>query len=159
MSKVVAPIVATVEFITAEKSGEYGPYRSVLFKTPDDEKIWKSFDPTSEELTLLRKGVRVQLIPAGERHGKTSHNIVLLDEATAPAPATAPSAPIVEPEQAYEAMLRTVAARYSRAIAGAKYIARKDLGMDDETIAARPELVEDIASTLFIEVNRSIRRN
>jgi hypothetical protein len=156
MSKVVAPIVATVEFITAEKSGEYGPYRSVLFKTPDDEKIWKSFEPTSQELTLLRKGVRVQLIPAGERHGKTSHNIVLLDEATAPTPA-APPAPIVEPEQAYEAMLRTVAARYSRAIAGAKYIARKDLDMDDETIAARPEVIKEIASTLFIEVNRSIR--
>jgi hypothetical protein len=89
MSKVVAPIVAVVELITAEKSGEYGPYRSVLFKTPDDQKIWKSFDPASEELSLLKKGVRVQLIPAGERHGKTSHNIVLLNDATPPAPAAA----------------------------------------------------------------------
>jgi hypothetical protein len=65
--------------------------------------------------------------------------------------------PTVEPEQAYEAMLRQVTARYSRAIAAAKHIARKDLAMDDEAIASRPELVEDIASTLFIEVNRSIR--
>jgi hypothetical protein len=70
MSKVVAPIVAVVELITAEKSGESGPYRSVLFKTPDNQKIWKSFDPASEELTLLKKGVKVQLIPAGERHVK-----------------------------------------------------------------------------------------
>lgn len=157
MSKVVAPIVAVVELITAEKSGEYGPYRSVLFKTSDDEKIWKSFDPTSQELTLLKKGVRVQLIPAGERHGKPSHNIVLLNDATAPAPAAAPSAPIGEPEQAYEAMLRQVTARYSRAIAAAKYVCKKDMGMDEETIAARPEVIKEIATALFIEVNRSIR--
>lgn len=31
MSKVVAPITATVEFITGVKSGQYGEYRSVLF--------------------------------------------------------------------------------------------------------------------------------
>jgi hypothetical protein len=31
--------------------------------------------------------------------------------------------------------------------------------MDDETIAARPEIIKEIASTLFIEVNRSTRRN
>jgi hypothetical protein len=157
MSKVVAPIVAVVELITAEKSGEYGPYRSVLFKTPDDEKIWKSFHPASEELTLLRKGVRVQLIPAGERHGKTYHNIVLLDDATASAPAAATPAPTIETEQAYEAMLRQVTARYSRAIAAAKYVCKKDMGLDEETIASRPELVEDIATALFSEVNRSIR--
>jgi hypothetical protein len=140
VSKVVAPIIAVVEFVTAEKAGEYGPYRSVLFKTPDDEKIWKSFDPGSEELSLLKKGVRVQLVPAGERNGKVSHNIILLDSVElSTLPAQNSPQPTIEPEQAYEAMLRTVAARYSRAIAGAKYVAKKDLGMDDEAIANHSE--------------------
>jgi hypothetical protein len=65
--------------------------------------------------------------------------------------------PNVEPEQAYEAMLRQVTARYGRAIAAAKYVCRKDMGMDEETIAARPELVENIATALFTEVSRSSR--
>jgi hypothetical protein len=81
----------------------------------------------------------------------------MLGDATPPAPAAVTPPSTVEPEQAYEAMLRQVTAHYSRAIAAAKYICKKDVGMDDETIAARPEIIEEIASTLFIEVNRSIR--
>lgn len=88
MAKVVTPITATVEYITAIKDGQYGPYQSVLFKTQDGEKIWKSFDPDSEELAILSKGTRVQLILAGERNGKPSHQIVLLDS-----PMIAPTIP------------------------------------------------------------------
>jgi hypothetical protein len=88
MSKVVTPITATVELITAEKQGQYGPYRSVLFldesKTGEDAKIWKSFDPDSEELILLVKGLKVQLVPTVDRNGKTSHNIVLLGDIPTP---------------------------------------------------------------------------
>ena len=84
MAKVVTPIAATVEHITAPKDGQYGPYQSVLFKTGQDEKIWKSFAPDSAELTQLQKGVRVQLIPAGERNGKPSHQIVLAGQQAKP---------------------------------------------------------------------------
>ena len=83
MAKVVTAIIATVELVTAPKEGQYGPYCSVLFKDESGEKIWKSFDPDSEELTYLAKGTKVQLVPAGERNGKVSHNIVLLESAQA----------------------------------------------------------------------------
>lgn len=93
MAKVVSPIAATVEYITAIKSGEYGDYRSVLFLDNSGEKIWKSFDPESEELALLSKGVRVQLIPITiSKSGKQSHTIVLLDAPTTlNVPAVAPA--------------------------------------------------------------------
>ena len=79
MAKVVTPITATVEHITASKDGQYGPYQSVLFKTPEGEKIWKSFNPDSPELAQLQKGLSVQLIPSGERNGRPSHQIVIVD--------------------------------------------------------------------------------
>ena len=47
MAKVVTPIAAVVQRITAPKDGQYGSYQSVLFKTPTGEKIWKSFPPDS----------------------------------------------------------------------------------------------------------------
>ena len=80
MGRVVTPIAATVEHITAPKDGQYGPYQSVLFKTPTGEKIWKSFAPNSAELTQLQKGTTVQLIPAGERNDRPSHQIVVTHE-------------------------------------------------------------------------------
>ncbi len=94
MAKVVTPVTAKVEFITQEKQGDYGPYRSVLFLNEvTGDKIWKSFDPDSEELALLTKGARVQLIETGKsKSGKISHNIVLLERLPAPTiPATAPA--------------------------------------------------------------------
>jgi hypothetical protein len=81
MAKVVTPITATVEFITGIKQGNYGEYRSVLFKDDTGEKIWKSFAPEAEELILLSKGAKVQLIPAGiSKNGNEKHNIVLLQD-------------------------------------------------------------------------------
>lgn len=84
MAKVVTPITATVELITGIKQGNYGEYCSVLFKDAAGEKIWKSFNPEAEELTVLSKGAKVQLIPAGiSKNGKEKHNIVLLQDVPA----------------------------------------------------------------------------
>jgi hypothetical protein len=84
MAKVVTPITTTVEFITGIKQGNYGKYCSVLFKNAAGEKIWKSFDPKAEELSLLSKGAKVQLIPAGiSKNGHEKHNIVLLQASPA----------------------------------------------------------------------------
>jgi hypothetical protein len=84
MPKLVQPVVATVELVTAQKKGNYGPYRSVLFMS-GNENIWQSFDPDAEELTVLSRGVQVQLVPRGEtKNGKTQYNIVLLQEPAAP---------------------------------------------------------------------------
>lgn len=92
MAKVVQAVNAVVEYVTGIKQGDYGDYQSVLFKAQDGEKIWKSFKPNSPELDVLRKGVKVQLVPSGEKNGKVSHNVVLMDAQTLqpslPAPAT-----------------------------------------------------------------------
>jgi hypothetical protein len=85
MPKLVQPVTATVELVTALKEGNFGPYRSVLFKN-GEEKIWQSFNPDAEELAALSRGVQVQLVPRGEsKQGKTQYNIVLL---SAPASST-----------------------------------------------------------------------
>lgn len=95
MPKVVSAITATIEVIGKLKEGDYGPYRPVLFldhaQTPGSEaaKIWKSL--SEEETAPLRKGMKVQLVPAGVgKNGKEKHSIVLLEEGSAPASA-APS--------------------------------------------------------------------
>ncbi len=156
MAKVVAPITAVVEFITAVKEGDYGTYQSVLFKTPEGEKIWKSFDPDSEELALLSKGTRVQLIETGKsKSGKPSHNIVLLDApTTAPAPHTtapvataAPSttAPIVSKEvkRAIAADIETSAKLYRFCF--------EQAALQMEGLIDDPALLKDIATTLYIQ--------
>jgi hypothetical protein len=80
MSKIIIPVEAVIEFVTDLKEGQYGVYKSVLFKTSDGEKIWKSFPLDSEELSILSKGARVRLIPNGStRSGKPSHVIELVD--------------------------------------------------------------------------------
>lgn len=89
MNKLVTPILAEVEFVTGEKQGQYGLYRSVLFLTQVGEKIWKSFDPNSPELEQLTPRTKVRLIPSGTSpSGKPSHVIELLE---APATAVPPS--------------------------------------------------------------------
>jgi hypothetical protein len=88
MPKLVQPVTATVELVTALKEGNFGPYRSVLFKN-GDEKIWQSFDPDAEELAVLSRGVQVQLVPRGEsKQGKTQYNIVLLSAPASSTPMT-----------------------------------------------------------------------
>ncbi len=89
MPKVVSAITATVEHITALKDGDYGPYKSVLFfntaEPPGSEeaKIWKSM--SEEEVQPLRKGMIVQLVPAGKtKNGKEKHSIVLLEGKATP---------------------------------------------------------------------------
>ena len=107
MAKVVSPIRAKVEVIGKLKEGDFGPYRSVLFldqsqpEASETAKIWKAL--SDEETKPLRKGVMVQLVPAGDdKNGKPKHNIVLLETPTTPpvtqAKQTAPPAIPQRPE-------------------------------------------------------------
>lgn len=102
MSKLIAPpIPCTVEHITGIKPGQFGDYQSVLFKDAAGNKIWKSFVPGSPELAELPVGRRVYLVEAGinAKSGKMSHNVILMDEPTAPGP-IAPTAPSPVPSPA-----------------------------------------------------------
>lgn len=105
MAKVVSPISAKVEVVGKLKDGDYGPYRSVLFldqsqpEGSEAAKIWKSL--SDEETKPLRKGVIVQLIPAGsDKNGNVKHNIVLLDtQNTSPPTASASTTPPAIPQR------------------------------------------------------------
>ena len=83
-----AKVQATVEFITGVKSGEYGEYRSVLFRRSDLDgdgaKVWRSFQP--HEVEIFCKGQTVFLVPT-ERKGKPTWDVEIPDEAP-PAPIT-----------------------------------------------------------------------
>lgn len=147
MAKVVNPIIATVEFITAPKEGQYGPYQSVLFKDETGEKIWKSFQPESEELKLLSMGAQVQLVPVGERNGKASHNIVLLDAPTTPS--TAPSVKDVVPQCWTPEEKRAIATKIeqqSELLRFCLVTAKRKFG---DLVA--PEDIRALATTLFIQ--------
>lgn len=157
MSKVVAPITAVVEFITAVKSGEYGDYQSVLFKDEQGEKIWKSFDPDSEELALLKKGMRVQLIETGKsKSGKPSHNIVLLDAPTA-RPVTAAPVPNPAPSIQQQIVTKEVKRAIAQDIETSAKLYRycyETAQVQMEGLIDDPVLLKDIASTLFIQALR-----
>lgn len=86
-------ILATVEFITSTKEGDYGPYRSVLFKRHDLEgdaaKVWRSMDP--EDAEQFTKGQQVHLVPTTNKRGKPSWDIELLEQPAATSPPTQPN--------------------------------------------------------------------
>ncbi len=160
MSKVVAPITATVEFITKEKEGEFGPYRSVLFldenKSGEEAKIWKSFDPSAEELALLTKGARVQLVESGKsKSGKISHNIVLLERMAAPTIPTSPPPTTHQGVVLHPDQKRAIASFGSDIIAAYKFLyqqARKEL----EPLGASEETIRAAASSALIACQRKL---
>lgn len=96
MAKVVAPITASVEVIGKPRESSYEAgsfYYPTLFidllqpEGVEIRKIWKNL--SSDEVSQIKKGDRVQLIPAGkDKNGKDKHNIVLLD---APAVSDSPA--------------------------------------------------------------------
>ncbi len=154
MAKVVAPIIATVEIIGKPKPSTYQEgafYYSTLFldesKSGDEAKIWKSL--SEEEVQQLRKGVRVQLVPAGkDRQGKDKHNIVLLDAPAAPQ--TAPAAQ-ADPYRLTDDQKRDVAAYVSQMgdlLNYCRTVAQQKLGNVDE------ETIRTSTSTLFIAAQR-----
>jgi hypothetical protein len=150
MPKVISPVFAKVETITKEKEGNYGPYRSVLFKN-GDEKIWQSFDPNAEELQLLKRGMEVQLIPHGEsQSGKTQYNIVLLGSVSVPN--TAP-APVTAFGVMSDAQKREVAA-YIEQMAKMYRYSYEQAQISLTGATENPETVRAAASTLFIAAQR-----
>lgn len=73
------PISAVVAHIMAEKQGEYGPYQSVLFESPNlaDGKLWRAMKPA--EAQQLSRGQAVELTPTKTKKGKDSWNIRILN--------------------------------------------------------------------------------
>lgn len=164
MAKVVAPIFATVETIGKAKPSTYQEgefYYPVLFldesKEGEAAKIWKSL--SEDEASQLRKGARVQLVPAGStKNGQAKHNIVILD---APAAAPRPIAPTTPPAQQQgdpyrmsDDQKRDVAAYVSQMgdlLSYCRMVAQQKLGeVDEETIRAS-------TSTLFIAAQRKFQ--
>ncbi|HEY9823842.1 MAG TPA: hypothetical protein V6D19_00215 [Stenomitos sp.] len=154
MPKLVQPVVAVVELITAQKEGNYGPYRSVLFKDGEN-KIWQSFDPDAEELQLLKKGQRVQLVPRGEsKGGKTQYNLVLLD---------APSAPTAQPtprKSERPALLsdeqKRDTAAYIEQMAKLYRYCLEQATLSLKGVTDDPDTIRAAASTLFIAAQRRL---
>lgn len=90
-------ILAEVEFITAEKTGDYGPYCSVLFRRydleGDEAKLWRSLPP--DQARQFTKKQQVYLIPV-VRKGKQTWDIELIDNGPTP-PAAGPTRPAESP--------------------------------------------------------------
>jgi hypothetical protein len=161
MAKVVAPIVAIVEIIGKPKPSSYQEgefYYPTLFldqsKEGDEAKIWKSL--SEDEVSQLRKGARVQLVPAGTtKNGQAKHNIVLMD-APAIAPQHTPHQPIAPTQQAdpyrmSDEQKRDVAAYVSQMgdlLAYCRNVAQQKLGEVEE------ETIRTSTASLFIAAQR-----
>lgn len=153
MPKVVSPINAAVETITVEKQGNYGPYRSVLFKN-GEEKIWQSFDPDAQELQILKRGMRVQLVPRGEsQSGKTQYNIVLLDAPTVPATVPAGEDPALA-TMLMSATAKREAAAYIEQMSKLYRYCFEQAQIALTGATENPATVQAAASTLFIAAQR-----
>lgn len=158
MSKIITPIEAVIEFVTDLKEGSYGVYKSVLFKTPEGEKIWKSFPLDSEELSILTKGARVRLIPNGStKSGKPSHVIELLERhnmqqprAVTPAtpPKTAASHPGITDDQKREV------AAYIEQMGALYRFAYGQAAQHLQGLSIEPDTLSACAATLFISAQR-----
>lgn len=78
-SKPVTAIVAHVDNVA--KQGNYGPYYSTLFESPDLEggRIWRSLPP--DQAAKLTKGMTVQLQKT-HRNGKETWDIIIPETET-----------------------------------------------------------------------------
>lgn len=73
MPKVLSPVRAVLVYVTSEKEGSYGPFKSALFveegtpqkDAPDDKKFWISYNPDSYG-DIPKKGSTHTLIPNGK---------------------------------------------------------------------------------------------
>lgn len=167
MPKIVTPIIAVVEMIGKAKESTFnegGFYHSVLFLdeslSGDEAKIWKSMFP--DEVEQLRKGDRVQLIPAGlDKNGKEKHQIVKLSglpSGTTQSTATKPRGDRPPSEVSYTGMsdeTRLATATYigqmGRLYAFCLKTAKQELGDEDS------ETIRCMASALFIAADRRFK--
>ncbi|MEO1522531.1 MAG: hypothetical protein AAFU78_17370 [Cyanobacteria bacterium J06633_2] len=139
-------IKATVEHITEEKTGQYGAYKSVLFKRSDlqgdEAKVWRAMKP--EEVEQLSKGQQVYLIPT-ERKGKSTWDIEIRGGAPSASPVTTNQTGLT-PEQ--KKAIATYVTEQSKLFGFCLQQARTEM----------PDLSEEshraIATTLFITVQK-----
>ena len=105
-------VPATVAGFGKLKDGQYGPYQSVLFEGDrlPEGKVWRSMEP--EQAKQFVRGQAVYLVPTTNKQGKPSWDIELMGDTTPqtqpvavapiaprPAPAAAPAAGDLTPEQ------------------------------------------------------------
>jgi hypothetical protein len=145
-------VQATVEYITSPKTGQYGDYKSVLFKrcdrTGEDAKVWKSFSPA--DAAQFSIGQSVRLIPT-ERKGKATWDIELIESAqptTPVSPTTPPAQQGMSPSQkkAVAAYVEEMGALYRFCLEQASE-QLSEMDADSETIRC-------CASSLFISAQR-----
>jgi hypothetical protein len=160
-------ILATVAAFGHVKDGNYGPYQSVLFESPDlpEGKVWRSMKP--EEAKTFDKGQQAYLVPTTNKQGKPSWDIELLptdQPQAAPMPTATPGnyaavAPSHQPpasaRQAYLENLERVGNRYAACVAKAKQIWGAEYS--EEELKGLAEILHSTAATLFIEANRMTR--
>lgn len=143
----VALITATVKYAAKPCTTQYGDRINAVITLPNGEEVKLWGKPEDRSIADLKRGQSVQLIQDAK-----GYKIL---EAAAPTPV--PAAPAINSEQAYEEVLRRTAWRYGRAIRAAKFIAENELGLSEEQVTQSPELVKEIAASLFIEANKQIR--
>lgn len=148
-------ILATVAAFGKVKPSQYdgNSFQSVLFEGDGlpDGKLWRSMTP--DQAQQFTRGEQVYLVPTTNKHGKPSYDIELLPTtatqvpATAPAPATAPTAAIPdEQKRAIADYVTDLAALYSYCYQQASHQLAPH-GAPDPAI-------QGAASTLFIAASR-----
>lgn len=157
MAKIVSPVIARIEVIGKPKESQHQAgsyYYPTLFLDEslqgDEAKIWKNL--SGDEVSQLKKGDRVQLIPAGtDQKGNPNHNIVLLDTA---APTTAP--PVQPANPGLTAGQKRAIAQFGTDIIAAYKFLYERAKAELEPIGASEETVRVCASSALIACQKKL---
>ena len=143
-------ITATVAAHGHLKEGQFGPYQSILFESPNlpDGKVWRAMDP--EQAQQFIRGQVVALVPTTNKQGKPSFDIEILD---APAPAPATVAPTAAPQGTIPNDKKPIVAGYATDLAKLySYCYSQAVASMPES--APMEAIQACASSVFIATTR-----
>jgi hypothetical protein len=150
-------ILATVAAFGHVKDGNYGPYQSVLFESPDlpEGKVWRSMKP--EEAKTFDKGQQAYLVPTTNKQGKPSWDIELLPTAqpqAAPMPTATPGSYAAGPAPTIPDDRKRQIAQYLQDLAALYAYSYSTAKHQLEPHDAPAEAIQGAATTLFIQASR-----
>jgi hypothetical protein len=146
-------ILATVAGFGKLKEGQWGPYQSVLFESPQlpEGKIWRSMEP--EQAKTFQRGQQAYLVPTTNKQGAPSWDIELIDS---PAPSNVLPMPPRQQQPAAQPRQGHSREEIEAYVGKCARLFRVCYDQAEQTLPATcgGEDVRAVASTLFIQAAR-----
>jgi hypothetical protein len=152
----------TLEVIARPKPSRYEgkpDYRPCLFKLADSSQKWKSYNEGSAELTWLKQGQTYQAAIAADGEmtliQPTGQDTTPQTQPGAKVAGAGPDTPGTTKGAYLEALTR-LGNRYGACLQESQAVLGRELGLTPDQLRERPEMVKDIATTFFIQLQREL---